>query len=328
MIEIGKWIWMDGRLILKERANIPVWTHALHYASAVFEGIRCYKTYRRGRHGCYDTLDGGTAIFRLKDHIRRLFDSWKILGIYKEIPFSDIEWACIETVRQNKLEEGYIRPIVFIGDGDMGLKPKNNSTKVAIMVWPWGTYLGKEGLEKGIRVKTVSVRRPDQNSSLVKAKASANYPNSMRAKKEAVEHGYVEAIVLDTAGYVSEGSAENIFIVKNEILKTPPLSSPILAGITRDTVIWLARNYSGFKVEETLISLEELYTADEAFFTGTAAEVTPIREADGRIIGEGKRGAITKKLQKLYFDTVRGKVLHCKDYSGLVEIYQDWLTYV
>ncbi len=336
MTEISNWIWMDGTFVPREEANIPIYCHAVHYASAVFEGIRCYKTYEQCcGSGFSKTPDGRTAIFRLEDHIKRLFDSWKILGIYKKIPFSqsDIEQACIETVRKNDLKEGYIRPIVFIGEGDMGLHPKSNLTRVAIMVWPWETYLGKEGLENGVTTKTVSVRRPDQNSSLVKAKATANYPNSMRAKKEAVDHGYVEAIVLDTAGYVSEGSAENIFIVKNRVLKTPPLSSPILAGITRDTVIWLAKAHAGIKVQETLFSLEELYTADEAFFTGTAAEVCPIREVDGRIIGEGKRGPVTEKLQKAYFDLIKnnmatGNFFQHKDWEARLKKCEDWLTFV
>ncbi len=245
MTEISKWIWMDGKFVPRELANIPITTHALHYASLVFEGIRCYKTFKQCGDEFYKTPDGRTAIFRLEDHIKRLFNSWKILGIYKEIPFSqsDIEQACIETVRKNNLKEGYIRPIVFIGEGDMGLHPESNSTRVAIMVWPWGTYLGKVGLEKGVRTKTVVVRRPDQNSALVKVKSAANYVSSMRAKKEAVDHGYDEAIVLDKDGYVTEGSAMNIFILKNRILKTPPLSSPILDGITRDTVLWLAKNF-------------------------------------------------------------------------------------
>jgi len=340
MIKKSDWVWMDGKFVQGKDAKVPIDTHALHYASAVFEGIRCYKTYRRHSSGqCYNTLDGGTAIFRLKDHIQRLFDSWKILGIYKPIPFSqsNIEWACIEAVRKNNLEEGYIRPFVFIGhkrtkreligEGDMGLHPQKNQTRVAIMVWPWGTYLGKEGLERGVATKTVSVRRPDQNSSLVKAKATANYPNSMRAKKEAVDHGYDEAIVLDKDGYVAEGSAMNIFIVKNQILKTPPLSAPILAGITRDTIIKLAKQL-GFKVLETLFSLEELYTADEAFYTGTAAEVCPVREADKRIIGQGGRGPITEKLQKLYFDIIRSRFFSYKNEEARLKRYRDWLTYV
>lgn len=318
MIKKSDWVWMDGKFVRGREANVPIDCHALHYASAVFEGIRCYKTY-----------DGNSAVFRLADHTQRLFDSWKILGIYKEIPFSQAEifGACLETLRKNNLEEGYIRPIVFIGEGDMGLYPQNNLTRVAIMVWPWGTYLGKKGLEEGIDVWTATVRRPDQNSSLVKAKASANYINSMRAKKEAKEHGYEEAIVLDKDGYVCEGSAENIFIVKDHILKTPPLFAPILAGITRDTIIKLAKQL-GFKVQETLIPPEELYTADEAFYTGTAAEVTPVKNYDGRIVGQGKRGPITEKLQQLYFDIVKGKLSYYKDETARLKGYQNWLTYV
>jgi len=320
MIKKSDWVLMDGEFVQGEDAKVPIDTHALHYASAVFEGIRCYKTD-----------DGYSAVFRLADHTQRLFDSWKILGIYKEIPFSQakIFGACLETVRKNGLEEGYVRPLVYIGEGDMGLHPdpKNNPLRITIMVWPWGTYLGKKGLEEGVDTKIVSVRRPDQNSSLVKAKATANYVNSMRAKKEAKDHGYDEAIVLDKDGYVAEGSAMNIFIVKNQIIKTPPLSAPILAGITRDSVIKLAKRL-GYKVQETLISPEELYIADEAFFTGTAAEVCPVREVDGRTIGRGKRGPITEKLQKLYFDIVRGKFSQFKNQETQIRGYQDWLTYI
>lgn len=321
MIKKTDWVWMDREFVQGEDAKVPIDTHAFHYASAVFEGIRCYKT-----------RDGHSAVFRLVDHIKRLFDSWKILGIFdKKIPFSQkkVCGACIKTVRKNGLEEGYIRPLVYIGEGDMGLYPdtKNNPLRIAIMVWSWGTYLGKKGLEEGVDTKIVSVRRPDQNSSLVKAKATANYVNSMRAKKEAKDHGYDEAIVLDKDGYVAEGSAMNIFIVKNQIIKTPPLSAPILAGITRDSVIKLAKRL-GYKVQETLISPEELYIADEAFFTGTAAEVCPVREVDGRTIGEGRRGPITEEIQKLYFDIVRGNFSHFKNQEAQIKGYQNWLTYV
>ena len=284
---------MDGRFRDWDDATIHVLTHTLHYGLGVFEGIRCYKTKK------------GPAIFRLDDHIERLFDSSHIFLV--DIPFSkeDICDAVIETVRINKLKECYIRPLVFIGYGAMGLYPKENPVQVAIAVWPWGTYLGEKGLKEGIRVKTASFIRNHVNSTLARGKVCGYYVNSQLAKKEAISCGYDEALLLDTEGYVSEGSGENIFVVRNGILKTTPLTS-ILEGITRNSIIQIAQE-NGMQIHEERFTRDEVYIADEAFFTGTAAEVTPIRELDGRQIGTGRPGPITKKLQSIFFDIVKGK---------------------
>ena len=293
MISKTKKIWMDGRFRDWDDATIHVLTHTLHYGLGVFEGIRCYKT------------KNGPAIFRLDDHIERLFDSSHIFLV--DIPFSkeDISDAVIETVRINKLKECYIRPLVFIGYGAMGLYPKENPVQVAIAVWPWGTYLGEKGLKEGIRVKTASFIRNHVNSTLARGKVCGYYVNSQLAKKEAISCGYDEALLLDTEGYVSEGSGENIFVVRNGILKTTPLTS-ILEGITRNSIIQIAQE-NGMQIHEERFTRDEVYIADEAFFTGTAAEVTPIRELDGRQIGTGRPGPITKKLQSIFFDIVKGK---------------------
>jgi branched-chain amino acid aminotransferase len=293
MISKTKKIWMDGRFRDWDDATIHVLTHTLHYGLGVFEGIRCYKTKK------------APAIFRLDDHIERLFDSSHIFLV--DIPFSkeDICDAVIETVRINKLKECYIRPLVFIGYGAMGLYPKENPVQVAIAVWPWGTYLGEKGLKEGIRVKTASFIRNHVNSTLARGKVCGYYVNSQLAKKEAISCGYDEALLLDTEGYVSEGSGENIFVVRNGILKTTPLTS-ILEGITRNSIIQIAQE-NGMQIHEERFTRDEVYIADEAFFTGTAAEVTPIRELDGRQIGTGRPGPITKKLQSIFFDIVKGK---------------------
>jgi len=274
-------------------ANVHVLTHSLHYGLGVFEGIRCYKTAK------------GSAIFRLDEHVQRLFDSAHIFLM--EIPFSkeQIRNAIIETVRVNKLRECYIRPLVYIGYGAMGLYPKGNPINVSIAAWPWGAYLGDEGLEKGIKVKVSSFTRHHVNAAMTKGKVSGYYVNSQIAKKEAIACGFDEALLLDTEGYVSEASGENIFIVRNNVLKTTPLTS-ILDGITRDSIMQIARD-NKITVKEERFTRDEIYIADEAFFTGTAAEVTPIREVDGRAIGDGKRGKITKKLQAIFFDIVKGK---------------------
>jgi branched-chain amino acid aminotransferase len=305
MIEKVSKIWMDGKLIDWDDANVHILTHTLHYGLGVFEGIRCYKCN-----------DGRSAIFRLREHVDRLFGSAKITFI--DIPYSEdeIAGAIIETLKINNMDDGYIRPIVFIGEGHMGVHPQTNEIRTAIIVWKWGAYLGDEGLTKGIRVKTSSFTRHHVNTSMTKSKTCGYYVNSILAKLEATRMGYDEAVLLDTEGYVSEGSGENIFIVKNNKLKTTPLTS-ILNGITRDTILVLARDH-GFELTEERFTRDEIYTADEAFFTGTAAEVTPIREIDDRPIGEGTLGPITKKLQEAYFDSVKGKN----------KKHESWLTYL
>ncbi len=304
MIKKTEKIWMDGKLIDWDNATVHVLTHTLHYGLGVFEGIRCYETRK------------GPAIFRLDEHIERLFDSAHIFLI--EIPFTrdEIRDAVIKTVRFNKMKECYIRPLVYIGYGAMGLYPNENPVNVSVAVWPWGAYLGEKGLENGIKVKTSSFIRNHVNSNMSRGKVCGYYVNSQLAKKEAISCGYDEAVLLDTEGYVSEGSGENIFIVRNGILKTTPLTS-ILEGITRDSIIKIA-NDERIGVVEERFSRDELYISDEAFFTGTAAEVTPIREADGRAIGNGGRGEITKKLQSIFFDVVKGRN----------KKYESWLTKV
>lgn len=304
MINKTEKIWMDGKFVNWDEANVHILTHTLHYGLGIFEGIRCYNTER------------GPAIFRLEEHVDRLLKSAHIFLL--EIPFSkeEIKRAIIDTVKVNRLNECYIRPLVYIGYGAMGLYPKGNPIKLAIAAWPWGAYLGEEGLEKGIRVKVASYIRGHVNSNMTRGKITGYYVNSQIAKKEAISCGYDEALLLDTEGYVSEGSGENIFIVRNNILKTTPLTS-ILEGITRDSIITLAKDL-GIEVREERFTRDEVYIADEAFFTGTAAEVTPIRELDGRIIGDGKRGKITERLQTLFFDIVKGKN----------EKYISWLTFV
>jgi len=301
----AKFIWLDGKLIDWDQAQIHVLSHTLHYGLGVFEGIRCYK--------CQDER---SAVFRLKDHIRRLFDSAQAMML--EIPFSkdEIYQAVIETLKTNGQKEAYIRPIVFIGDGTMGLYPGENPIRVSIITWEWGSYLGKEGLKQGIRAKISSFTRHHVNIMMTKTKTCGNYVNSILAKLEVVKAGYDEAIMLDTEGYVCEATGENIFIIRDKVLKTPPLTS-VLPGITRDSIITLAQDL-GYKVEEKRFTRDELYIADEAFFSGTAAEVTPIREVDDRQIGEGKPGPITQKIQKLYFDVVKGKI----------EKYHSWLDFI
>jgi len=284
---------MDGKFVDWDKATVHILTHTLHYGLGVFEGIRCYRTEK------------GSAIFRLDEHIDRLFSSSHIFNI--EIPYSkeEIRRAVIKTIRTNKLRECYIRPLVYIGYGAMGLYPKGNPISVAIAVWPWGAYLGDEGLEKGIKIKVSSFTRHHVNASMTRAKVCGYYVNSQIAKKEAIACGFDEALLLDPEGYVSEGSGENIFIVRNNRIKTTPVTT-ILEGITRDSIMTVARD-NKIPVVEERFTRDEIYIADEAFFTGTAAEVTPIREIDGRRIGIGSRGKITKKLQSIFFDIVKGK---------------------
>jgi branched-chain amino acid aminotransferase len=305
MVQKVSKIWMDGKLIPWEEANVHILTHSLHYGLGVFEGIRCYLCH-----------DGKSAVFRLREHVDRLFDSAQIGDI--KIPFSkrEISDACKETLRVNQLKEGYIRPIVFIGDGVMGVYPGDNPIQVAIITWSWGAYLGEGALEKGIRVKVSSYTRHHVNVMMTKAKICGNYVNSVFAKREVMKMGYDEALMLDTEGYVSEASGENIFMVKNGVLKTTPLTS-ILSGITRDSVIQIAKAKRITLVEERF-TRDELYTAQEAFFTGTAAELTPVREVDDRVIGDGKPGPMTKGLQAAFFDIVKGKNPE----------YREWLDYL
>jgi branched-chain amino acid aminotransferase len=305
MVEKAKLIWLDGKFIPWEEAQVHILTHTLHYGLGVFEGIRAYHC-----------ADGKTAIFRLPEHIRRLFDSAHVMQM--EIPFTpkEIEGVCTEILRLNGQKEAYLRPLVFIGDGVMGLNPAGNPIRVTVISWVWGAYLGDEGLQKGVRLKTSAFTRHHVRIMMTKTKTVGNYVNSILAKREAIHAGFDEAILLDTEGYVSEASGENIFIVKDGVLKTPPLTS-ILPGITRDCILTLAGDM-GIPVKEDRFSLDDLYLADEAFLTGTAAEVTPVREVDGRIIGPGKPGPITQKLQKAFFAVVKGQ-----DRS-----YARWLTYV
>jgi branched-chain amino acid aminotransferase len=297
-------IWKDGKLIDWRDANIHILTHSLHYGMAVFEGVRAYKT------------DQGPAIFRLKEHTQRLLNSAKIFQMQVPYDLQTLIDAQVAVVRENQLESCYMRPLIWIGSEKLGIAAKGNTIHVAIAAWPWGAYLGEDGLAKGIRVKTSSFSRHHVNVSLVRAKASGYYINSILANQEALTDGYDEALLLDTDGYVSEGSGENVFIVKNSKIYTPDLAS-CLDGITRDAVLTMARD-SGIEVIEKRITRDEMYCADEAFFTGTAAEITPIRELDNRSIGEGKRGPITEKIQSMFFEVVAGKS----------DKYQHWLTMV
>lgn len=287
-------IWFDGKMVPWADANVHVLTHGLHYGTGVFEGIRAYKS-----------ADGSSAVFRLTEHSTRLLQSLHILGL--KIPYSvaQIDAAILETLKVNKLAEGYIRPLSFVGDGEMGVYPGNNPVRTIIAVWPWGAYLGAEALASGIRVKTSSFVRHHVNSMMTKAKAAGNYVNSVLAKMEAKSDGYDEALLLDVNGFVSEATGENIFIVRNGVIKTTPLTS-ILGGITRDALMTIARDL-GYQVQEQQFTRDELYIADEAFFTGTAAELTPIREVDNRTIGAGKAGPVTMHLQEEYFKAVKGQ---------------------
>ena len=287
-------IWMDGKLVDWEDAKIHVLTHALHYGSGVFEGIRAYETER------------GPGIFRLTDHIKRLFRSAHIYSF--EIPFSldQIVQATKETVRVNGLKSCYIRPLVFHGYGEMGLNPMFAPVNVSIAVWSWGTYLGEEALENGARLIISSWRRPDPNALPAQAKATGQYINSGLAKVEAVKGGYEDALMLSPDGLVAEGTGENVFLVQDGVLITPPESSGALLGITRDSVITIARDL-GYEISERKLTRSDVYTADEVFLTGTAAEVTPIREVDDRPIGNGTRGPITKEIQQTYFAAVKGQ---------------------
>ena len=297
-------IWKDGQMVDWRDATLHMLTHSLHYGMAVFEGVRAYNTAN------------GTAIFRLKEHTQRLFNSAKIFQMKVPFDMDTIMNAQLEVVRANKLESCYLRPLVWIGSEKMGVSARGNTIHVGIAAWPWGAYLGEEGLAKGIRVKTSSFTRHHVNISMVRAKASGYYINSILANQEVTADGYDEALLLDTEGYVSEGAGENIFIVKSGKIYTPDLAS-CLDGITRDSVVTIARDL-GIEVIEKRITRDEVYCADEAFFTGTAADVTPIRELDGREIGAGSRGPVTEKIQSMFFDIVGGKA----------DKYKHWLTRV
>ena len=292
-IEDGK-LWFNGKMVEWQDAKIHVMSHVLHYGSSVFEGFRCYNTV------------SGPALFRLKDHMRRLFDSAKIYRI--PMPFSKdvIEQACIDVVKVNNLQEAYMRPVVFRGYGSLGVDPKDTPTEVAVAALTWGKYLGDEGINVGVDVRVSSWNRARPNTFPAMAKCGANYMNSQLINLEAKADGYIEGIGLDSNGYVSEGSGENIFIIRDDRIYTPPLSSSILPGITRDCVFKLAEDL-GYKVEEITIPREFLYIADEVFFTGSAAEVSPIKSIDRIPIGEGRRGPITEKIQKRFFGILTGE---------------------
>lgn len=302
-METTKFIWFDGKLVPWDEARVHVLSHSLHYGSSIFEGIRAYRC-----------SDGGSEVFRLRDHCRRMLDSAKIVRLKLPYGADDLARACLEVLEANDLPQGYIRPLAFVGYGEMGVFPGHNPVQTIIACWPWGAYLGPEALENGISIKTSTFTRSHINANMSKAKAAGNYINSILAKIEARDDGYDEAIMLDASGYVSEATGENIFIVRDNVIKTTPLTS-ILAGITRDSVMKIARDM-GYEVLEQQFTRDEAYTADEVFLCGTAAEITPVREIDHRIIGAGHRGPVTKRLQEEFFRIVKGEV----------PAYKDWLT--
>ncbi len=297
-------IWLDGEMVPWREAKVHVLTHTLHYGMGVFEGVRAYAT------------DDGPAIFRLQDHTRRLFNSAKIMNMPMPFDADTLNEVQREVVRANHLNSAYLRPMCFYGSEGMGLRADNLNTHVMVAAWEWGAYLGKDGIERGIRIKTSSYTRHHVNISMCKAKANGHYINSMLALQEALTDGYDEALLLDVEGFVAEGSGENIFIIRDGVLHTPELTSA-LDGITRATIMQLAAD-EGLEVVVRRITRDEVYIADEAFFTGSAAEVTPIRELDNRAIGSGSRGPITERLQSLYFDLVQGR--HPR--------YREWLSHV
>jgi branched-chain amino acid aminotransferase len=306
MVDKVQKIWLDGELVGWDEARVHILTHSMHYGVAAFEGIRAYKR-----------ADGQSYVFRLDAHVNRLFDTCKLALLSPRVNREQISAACLDTLRANGMAEGYVRPMIFLGEGAMGIYAPNNPVRSAVICWKWGAYLGDEALKKGIRCKISSFARHHINVSLAKAKMTGQYANSVLAKREAKLGGYDEAILLDSNGYVSEGSGENIFVVKKGVLLTPDLSSSILEGITRETILQLARE-EGIPVVEGRITRDQLWLADEAFFTGTAAEVTPIREVDDRAIGDGAVGPVTRRLQERFFKIVRGN-----DTS-----HPEWLTKV
>ncbi|HRQ57326.1 MAG TPA: branched-chain amino acid transaminase [Azoarcus taiwanensis] len=304
MADRDGFIWYDGKLVPWREATTHVLTHSLHYGLAVFEGVRAYNTVK------------GTAIFRLAEHTQRLINSGKIYMM--DIPYSKQELmdAQLEVVRANKLESCYLRPIAFYGSEKMGISTRDSKVHVAVAAWPWGAYLGEEGLEKGIRVKTSSYARHHVNVTMPRAKMAGTYPNSILANLEVTREGYDEALLLDTQGFVAEGAGENLFVIKDGKIYEPEIASA-LTGITRDSVIRVAAEF-GLEVQSKRLTRDDIYIADEAFFTGTAAEVTPIRELDNRTIGEGRRGPITEKIQARFFDIVNGRAPE----------YENWLAFV
>lgn len=305
MADMDGKIWMDGEFVPWREAKVHVLTHTLHYGCGAFEGVRAYKT------------EQGPAIFRLPEHTRRLFNSAKILRM--PMPFTEqalIDAQC-EVVRQNQLSSCYIRPLVFIGAERLGVSPKGNRIHVIVAAWSWGAYLGEEGMARGIRVKTSSYTRHHVNITMTQAKAVSNYTNSILANMEALDDGYDEALLLDASGFVSEGAGENLFVVKDGVIYTPDLSAGALNGITRNTVMHIAKDL-GIEVVQKRITRDEIYIADEAFFTGTAAEVTPIRELDRVSLGSGARGRMTERVQQAFFDIVNGRNAQ----------YSHWLTHV
>lgn len=304
MADQDGFIWFNGNLVEWRNAQTHVLTHTLHYGMGVFEGVRAYET------------QNGTAIFRLQDHTKRLFNSAKITGMHLPFTMEEINQAHIEVVKANKLASCYFRPMAFYGSNKLGVAPDQNDVQVIVAAWSWGAYLGEEGMQKGIRVQISSFTRHHPNITMIKAKANGNYMNSIMANTEATRNGYDEAIMLDSNGFVAEGSGENIFIVNDDKLYTPALDAA-LDGITRRTVMAIAADMN-LTVTEKHITRDEVYCADEVFFTGTAAEVTPIREVDGRVIGCGSRGTLTTEIQQRYFDIVHGKNTK----------YESWLTYI
>ena len=298
-------IWMNGELVRWEEAKVHVLTHALHYGLGVFEGIRCYDTPK------------GPAVFRCREHVKRLLNSAHITRMEVEYDVEDLRRAIFETIKANNLKSCYIRPILFYGYGNMGLYPKGNPVEAVIACWPWGAYLGEEGMAKGIRCCTSSFTRHHVNIAMTKAKVCGNYVNSQLAKMEAIENGYDEALMLDVDGTVSEGTGENLFIVRNGMLKTPPLSG-VLEGITRDCVVTIAEEM-GVNTVEAKITRDELYIADEVFLCGTAAEITPVREVDHRTIGQGRPGPVTQEIQSRFFKVVKGEDDSHAEWLDLVE---------
>ncbi|MEK6606875.1 MAG: branched-chain amino acid transaminase [Myxococcota bacterium] len=306
MIQKSSKIWMDGRLIPWDEARVHVLTHSLHYGLGAFEGIRCYSR-----------ADGRSSIFRLREHVQRLFDTCKILTIHIPFPAEAIREACVEVLRANGLAEAYLRPIVFLGDESLGVGASDMSVRVAIAAFHWGAYLGEEGLRRGVRCKISSFQRHHVNVGMTMGKVTGQYFNAILAKREAAALRYDEAIMLDIHGYVAEASGQNIFIVRNGVIRTPPASASILPGVTRDSIIRIAGDL-GYRVQEVPFTRDELYIADEAFLTGTASEVTPIREVDDRPMGAGEPGEVTRTLKEAYAEIVKGRSVR----------YPEWLSFV